>query len=672
MKFVNQLGTGQKIGGGFAVGILFLIIICTIAGLNILQISSLNDYVYSRHLQPLVQLGNIQSGINSAESKIHKFVLFADGRSETRQELIDTFGRIDSLFQAYQQKEMADDELVKLQEFSRTLNALKTAYSNIYNETDTAKINDSVQSLAVGGEARTALDSLNKILNTLISYNQQEAQTQNTTSDALARKSLIFIISLSAVTVICSIIIAVVISTNITRPLNLMVNSMNLLSRGDQNRNSTQRVTDDITGRHDEVGAFGRAFVAMSEYLIQMVDVASRISAGDLTVQVETHSDKDELGIALKEMVAYVNKSVADITNNAAKVMEASRQLMITADQAGQATHQISTTMQQVAQGSSQQTESVTSTTQSIEQLTRAIQGVAQGAQEQAQSISRASSITSEISRSIQQVSSNADAVVSQSSQAAEAARNGRQTVDQTLSGMQNIKNKVGLSAQKVKEMGSRSDQIGEIVTTIEDIASQTNLLALNAAIEAARAGEAGKGFAVVADEVRKLAERSAVATREIGTLVKTIQKTVGDAVIAMNEGSSEVENGVLMAGQAGESLRTILSATELVTRQATLAATASRDMEKSVDNLVGSVDSVSAVVEENTAATEEMAASSMEVSLSIENISDISHQNSASVEEVTASAEQMAAQVEEVNEAARQLAELSSSLQVVISRFKL
>jgi methyl-accepting chemotaxis protein len=248
----------------------------------------------------------------------------------------------------------------------------------------------------------------------------------------------------------------------------------------------------------------------------------------------------------------------------------------------------------------------------------------------------------------------------------------GAETVRETLKGMESIRLKVGDSARKVEEMGRRSEEIGTIVEAIEDIASQTNLLALNAAIEAARAGEHGKGFAVVADEVRKLAERASSSTKEISALIKGIQKVVAEAVSSMAAGGKEVELGVLRANEAGQALESILRVTEAVNSQAELASAAAVQMGEMAAELVSSSDTVSAVVEENTASTEEMAASSNEVTQSIENIASISEENSAAIEEVSASTEEMTAQVEEVSASADGLAEMARLLQSVVSQFRL
>ncbi len=454
-------------------------------------------------------------------------------------------------------------------------------------------------------------------------------------------------------------------SKTISRPIINIANIANEISKG--------RTDLEITyNKDDEIGVLANSLRSIILFMRTISDASTRISENDLSFMVTPKSEKDELGISFSKMLTTMKNTISLISESASTLNATSEQLANTAEQAEQAALQISTTIQQVSMGIQDQAQAVTQTAASTEEMSRAIAGVAKGAQEQGIAVGKASEVTAQLIGAIQQVAENAGSVLKDSRDAAAAARNGVDTVETTLGGMQNIKTKVGLIGEKVQEMGKRSEQVGVIVETIEDIASQTNLLALNAAIEAARAGEHGKGFAVVADEVRKLAERSSNATKEIGGLISGIQKAVSEAVAAMEEGLNEVEIGVKSANQARTALSDILNAAEAVNQQAQQAAGASSRMSAAANELVEAVDSVSAIIEENTAATEEMSANSSEVTQAIESISSVSEENSAAIEQISASTEEMSSQVAEVTSSAKQLEEMSKKLQSFVSRFKL
>jgi methyl-accepting chemotaxis protein len=280
----------------------------------------------------------------------------------------------------------------------------------------------------------------------------------------------------------------------------------------------------------------------------------------------------------------------------------------------------------------------------SAEEITSTVQQIAKGVETQAGKTVETSQVMAKMSETVQQVAGQAEAASRVSNQALDTAVRGSEAVQESVEKMNQIFDFANQSAQAVRGLGEHSKQIGQVVGIITGIADQTNLLALNAAIEAARAGEAGRGFAVVADEVRKLAEGSASAAAEIGKLIKQIQAQTARAVRNMEDSADELARGKAVATRAGSSLEEILRVVRQVDDMAKEIYKLTREQASGSDQVVRAVEEIAAVAEETAAGTEEA---------------------SASTEEQTASMQEMAA-------AAQELADLAETMKALVSRFQL
>jgi methyl-accepting chemotaxis protein len=425
-------------------------------------------------------------------------------------------------------------------------------------------------------------------------------------------------------------------------------------------------------------GDFREIVTGVNETLDRVIDpvneaaaVLERLAANDLTARVKGNyaGDLGKIKNSVNSAIENVGATIQQIAEAADQVADSTSALSKTADNVGKASQQIARTVDQVAAGSQEQSKTVQSSAEAMEQLMRAISEVAAGAQSQAKQVDQTVGLVQQITAAIDEVAKNSSNVAQASREVNEVAIKGGAQVAKSGEGMLRIKDATDKVGNMVKQLGDSSKQIGAIVETIDDIAEQTNLLALNAAIEAARAGEHGKGFAVVADEVRKLAERSSKATGEIADLIGTMQSMINAAVDAMSIGSKEVSEGTILSVEAGDALKSIQVAVQGIVSQIDNMAAAAQQMSASSTEVVKAIENVSAVTEETTAAAEEMAASSNEVSRQIEQVAAVSEENAAAAEEVSATTHEQTAAAEEMTSG---IASVTEDLRELMSAFKL
>lgn len=414
----------------------------------------------------------------------------------------------------------------------------------------------------------------------------------------------------------------------------------------------------------------------ISRPIMEVVDSLEDIAqgGGDLTRRIQVRS-KDEVGQLAHWFNVFVDKlsdTIRQVAHSAEEVGALAAQLASAVEEQAKITNEVATVVGQVAQGTHVQSESVQTARESMEQLSSAISRVAKGAMEQAAGIEHMSTLVDEmvggVDRAIVGIRSVGDAVAANG----ESALRGNQATKKVVAGMHDIKSRVAVALSSVSELQRGSHRISEIVSVISDIADQTNLLALNAAIEAARAGEHGKGFAVVADEVRRLAERSTQSTAEISDIIEGLAASISRTIDAVNSSGEQVEEGTLLAEEAGAVLRDIESGAASVAEAVKELISLGEQLGAKGGSVAQSMRSVAQVTEETSAASEEMAASSHEVVRSMESIAAVSEQTAASAEEVAASAEEQGATLEEMAASAESLAGAASALTRLVNQFKL
>jgi len=414
---------------------------------------------------------------------------------------------------------------------------------------------------------------------------------------------------------------------------------------------------------------------AITRPIQRVADMAGRIAEGDLTVEPVELTQNDEIGRvaeAFNILVANLRHIIMELDASTAALNERSASLAASAEEATRVTQQIAQTIEQVATGTGEQSRSVHDVVRIMGDLKKAIDRIADGARAQARAVENGGRLVEEMMKMLDSVAANAAQVAQASNNSMNIARSGSETVKRTVAGMEEIHRRVFALAEKVQQLGEHSAKVGEIVEVISGIAEQTNLLALNAAIEAARAGEHGKGFAVVADEVRKLAERSAESAKEIAELVVNMKRGVDEAVQAMQMGTVEVQRGMEQAREAGAALVEIVAALEQTDRQVQGITEDAQAIAERGRQVMLAVREVARITQENTSAAEEMTAQSDEVARAIENISAVSEQTAASSEEVSAAAEEMHASIHEVADAVRQLKAMAEKLREPVERFRI
>ncbi len=476
------------------------------------------------------------------------------------------------------------------------------------------------------------------------------------------------------VALIVAVALAAVAARLIIRPVLDLSDTAKLIAQGDL----TQR-TNLSSG--DEIGALAETFNVMAgnleKTLTKLLRSQAQLKSVFETVGSRTRTVVDRLD-EQRTVVDDTYHSIDQMNNGVRKITENIESLSAASEETSASMMEMAASMEEVSHHTETLFRSVEETAAATEQMVSSIHEVDRNIDYLTNFVSDTSSSMVEMSASIAQVESNAARSYDLALAAADAAESGMRAVRETIDAMEQIRKAVVETNGVVSRLGERSVAIGRILNVIDDIAEQTNLLALNAAILAAQAGEHGKGFSVVAGEIRELSERTASSTREIAALIRSVQEEVGNALASIAAGTKLVEEGVSLSHQAGKALTNILDSATSASNMGKEIAAATNQQAEGSENVTRAVNQLQEMVKQINAATAQQAQGSEHILKAVESMREVTkyvrqailEQKSGSTM-ISASTEQMIDLIHGIFQAATNQSAESEKIMAMVGRVR-